>query len=172
MGRPKERLRWRGTPLVELAAARLAGCCAEVVVADRGRRLVPSLRSLTDGPGAGPAAGIFGAAAALPGRALLVLACDLPEVPEVLLAALAAEERADWAVPRWECGLEPLCARYGPRALERLAARVAAGRYAPHELAGEPDLEIRFLEGPALAAFGEPARLFLNINSPEDLERA
>lgn len=152
--------------LPALAAERLAAVCAEVAVADRGRGLLPGLPSLPDGPGGGPAAGILGAAAAYPGRPLLVLACDLPRVPVGLLADLASSA-CDWAVPRWERGLEPLCALYAPAALAVLAEK---GLRAPHRLAAE-DLAIRYLEGDDLARFGPPEEVFLNLNTPEDLER-
>jgi molybdenum cofactor guanylyltransferase len=151
------------------AAERLAAVCAEVAVADRGRGLLPGLPSLPDGPGQGPVAGILGAAAAYPGRPLLVLACDLPRVPVELLAELATHRPCDcdWAVPRWERGLEPLCALYAPGALAVLAA---TGLRAPHRLAGE-DLAIRYLEGEGLERFGSPEEVFLNLNTPEDLAR-
>ena len=149
------------------AAERLAAVCAEVAVADRGRGLLPGLPSLPDGPGRGPVAGILGAAAAYPGRPLLVLACDLPRVPVELLAELSAMRPCDWAVPRWERGLEPLCALYAPAALALLAE---TGLRAPHRLAGE-DLAIRYLEGVDLERFGPPEEVFLNLNTPEDLKR-
>jgi molybdopterin-guanine dinucleotide biosynthesis protein A len=95
-----------------------------------------------------------------------VLACDLPRVPVELLAELASSV-CDWAVPRWERGLEPLCAFYGPVALAVLAEK---GLRAPHRLAKE-DLAIRYLEGDDLAWFGPPEEVFLNLNTPEDLER-
>jgi molybdenum cofactor guanylyltransferase len=150
-----------------MAADRLAAVCAEVAVADRGRGLIAGLPSLPDGPGGGPAAGILGAAAVYPGRPLLVLACDLPRVPVELLAELASSETWDWVVPRWDRGLEPLCALYAPAAL---AVLVEKGLRAPHRLAAE-DLAIRYLEGDDLARFGPPEEVFLNLNTPEDLER-
>ena len=155
--------------LPALAAERLAAVCAEVALADRGRGLLPGLPSLPDGGpqgGGGPVAGILGAAAAYPGRPLLVLACDLPRVPVELLAELAASV-CDWAVPRWDRGLEPLCALYGPAALAILAAK---GLRAPHRLAAE-DLAVRYLEGDDLARFGPPEEVFLNLNTPEDVQR-
>ena len=111
-------------------------------------------------------AGILAAAAAYPGRPLLVLACDLPRVPVELLAELASSV-CDWAVPRWQRGLEPLCAFYGPVALAVLAEK---GLRAPHRLAKE-DLAIRYLEGDDLARFGPPEEVFLNLNTPEDVKR-
>jgi len=52
-----------------------------------------------------------------------------------------------------------------------LAARVERGLFALHELAGEPGLAVRYLGEDALARFGRPEDLFLNLNTPEDWER-
>jgi molybdenum cofactor guanylyltransferase len=171
MGSDKALLALGGKSLPAAAAERLAAVCAEVAVADGGRRVLPQLPSLADGPGRGPAAGILGAAAAYPGRALLVLACDLPAVPAALLAELARSRGCDWAAPRWRGGVEPLCAFYGPAALAVLAERVARGLLAPHRLAEDGRLAVRWLEGELLARFGPPAEIFLNLNTPEDVER-
>jgi molybdopterin-guanine dinucleotide biosynthesis protein A len=183
MGRDKAVLEVHGETLAARAARRLRGVCAQVAVADGGRGLLPGMRSLADGDGRGPAAGILGAAREWPGQPLLILACDLPGVPATLLAALAAlagargsdaahpAAAADWIVPRWERGIEPLCALYQPAALAALAAAVARGVVAPHRLAEAPDLSIEYLEGERLCGFGPPADLFLNLNTPEDLAR-
>ena len=169
LGRDKARL--EGATLTLGAVERLADVCAEVAVADRGRELVPGRPSLADGPGRGPVAGILGGAAGYPGRPLLVLACDLPKVPAGLLAELARSAAIDWVVPRWEDGLEPLCAFYGPATLAALAERVREGRFALHDLADGADLAVRYLEGEALRRFGEPGEMFFNLNTPGDLER-
>lgn len=171
MGRDKALLTVGGATLPALVAGRLAEVCGEVAVADRGRGFLPGLPSLPDGPGRGPAAGILGAAIAYPGRPLLVLACDLPRVPAELLAELARSQGVDWAVPRWQDGLEPLCALYGPAALSALAGRAGRGLLGPHGLADEPGLAVRYLEGEDLTRFGDPGEIFLNLNTPGDLER-
>jgi molybdopterin-guanine dinucleotide biosynthesis protein A len=177
MGQDKAELAVGGATLTARAARRLLGVCPRVAIADRGRGLMADLPCLPDGPGAGPAAGILGAALAWPGHPLLVLACDLPCVPEGLLRELAfcppaaGEDDADWVVPRWERGLEPLCAFYRPAALAALAAAVARGVAAPHRLGEAGGLRVRYLEGERLRRFGPPADLFLNLNTAHDLER-
>lgn len=172
MGRDKAALPVGDAPLALRAAHRLAAVCPGVAVADRGRGLVSGFPSLPDGPGAGPAAGLLGAALAYPGRSLLALACDLPGVPTALLAGLAGFGGTfDWAAPRWQGGIEPLCALYGPAALAALARRVDAGRMALHGLAEEEGLRVRFLEGEALTAFGRAEEVFFNLNTPEDVAR-
>lgn len=171
LGRDKTALTVDGATLVERAAGKLARCCAEVLIADRGRRLDPVRESVADGGGRGPAAGLLGAAGARPGRALLALACDLPFAPEALLAELAGWDEVDLAAPRWASGVEPLCALYGPAALERMAERATAGRFALHPLFEAAELGVRWLDGKALARHGDPERMFFNVNEPQDLER-
>jgi molybdopterin-guanine dinucleotide biosynthesis protein A len=172
MGRDKATLELDGETLAAGAARRLAAVCPEVALADRGRQLVPGLPSLPDGPGRGPAAGLLGAAHAWPGRPLLALACDLPCVPVALLEELTRSEDADWILPRWRSGPEPLCALWRPRALAILEERVTRGHYALWSLAEEAGLAVRWLDGDLLASFGPPEEVFLNVNTPEELDRA
>lgn len=161
MGRDKALLEIEGETLIARAARRLGEVCGEVVAADAGRGLLPV--SVADGPGQGPAAGILGAAAARPGRPLLVLAVDLPRVPVPLLAELARSE-ADLAVPRWAGGVEPLCALYGPAALAALEERVRLGRLDLWTLPEVPGLRVQWLEG-----VERPEEVFANWNRPGDL---
>ena len=158
MGRDKALLEIEGETLVSSAARRLGEVCGEVIVADAGRGLLPG--SVPDGPGQGPAAGILGAARARPGERLLVLAVDLPKVPVSLLSRLEGTE-ADLAVPRWEGGLEPLCALYGPAAIAELEERVGRERLDLRTLPETPGLRVVYLE--------EQGEVFLNLNTPEDL---
>ncbi len=160
--------------LAAWAFRRLAEVCAEVAVADAGRGVVPGERSLPDGPGRGPAAGLLGAARAFPARRLLALACDLPAVPAALLARIAAigeGEGVDLVLPRWDGGAEPLAALYAPRALAELERRVAAGNYALHDLGEGLDGNVVWLSEPELSTFGQPREIFANLNTPEDLKR-
>lgn len=175
MGRDKALLEIDGETLVAGARRRLAEVCEEVAVADNGRASAAGARSLPDGAGGGPAAGILGAAAAYPERPLLVLACDLPNVTVCVLSLLLApapsrEERTDWVLPRWRGGLEPTCALWGPAALAALAAQVKRGDLALRSLAETSTLRIRYLEEAALSPCGGPEEIFHNLNRPADLE--
>ena len=115
-------------------------------------------------------AGILGAAELRPGRDLLVLACDLPLVPARLLRHLATAIEEDAHVPSWRRGFEPLCALYRPPALAVMAAEAHAGRFALHAMLRLGSFDLRALEESDLEAFGSPERLFLNLNTPEDLK--
>jgi molybdopterin-guanine dinucleotide biosynthesis protein A len=167
-GSDKALHRLDGETLAERARRMLAAVCVEVVIADGGRGVVPGAQSALDGPGRGPAAGILGAAAARPGHPLLVLACDLPGVTAELLARLLAIE-GDWVAPRVAGRIEPLCALYRPPALRALRGLVERGELAPHRLAKVAGLSVGYLEGAELSDLGDPARLFWNVNTPDDL---
>jgi molybdopterin-guanine dinucleotide biosynthesis protein A len=176
MGQDKALLEIDGEMLVVRAARRLGEVCTEVLIADAGRGIAPG--SIPDGPGRGPAAGLLGAARARPGRSLLVLAVDLPFVPVPLLEELARSradlpdlpDLPDLIIPSWSGGVEPLCAVYGPAALAVLEERVGQGRLDLWSLPDTPGLAVRRLGEEELRRFGDPARLFLNLNQPKDLK--
>ncbi|HVS14981.1 MAG TPA: NTP transferase domain-containing protein [Thermoanaerobaculia bacterium] len=154
--------------LVEWAIARLAPFCDPVVVAGPAA-VAAGARAIADGPAPGPAAGLLGAGAALPGRSVLALACDLPWVGCDALERLLARSRegdVDLVLFRSAGGLEPLCSLWSPAALARLAARCAAGDPSLWSLTDDPLLSSVVLDASDL---GE--RAFFNLNRPEDLER-
>lgn len=181
LGRDKAPLMLPGGSLsfAENARNLLVEAGLPVVVAARGlaraELLLPGCAAVADGPGRGPAAALLGARQAFPEASWLALACDMPALSAPLLRYLSACE-GDWVVPAWtdpETGgeerLEPLCAVYRPPVLAALGRRVAAGRLGLRGLAAESALSIRYLSTAELAPFGDPRRLFGNINRPEDL---
>jgi molybdopterin-guanine dinucleotide biosynthesis protein A len=172
MGRDKALLPWGGATLLDHALARLAAVCADVRILcgpapryqDRGRRLV-----LDAAPGTGPLGALAAALSGTAGEAALLLGVDLPFVTVPLLAALEAAE-GDAVVPVGPRGPEPLCALYRAPCLAPVRARLAAGDL--KMTAFWPDVRVRALEGGALAAFGDPERLFRNVNAPGDYDAA
>ncbi len=170
-----------GPTLVEWATARLGATprIGEILVAGDGAAIEPpanvrtaSVTAVGDGPGAGPAAGVLGAARARSGASLLVLACDLPLAPVGLLSALASSA-ADLAAAagdvsdRWTMNLT--CALWTPPALGVLASRAAGGDFRLYPLAGCSGLTI---EPVAAAPFGNPDDVLLNVNTADDWDRA
>ncbi|MEM8998576.1 MAG: molybdenum cofactor guanylyltransferase [Acidobacteriota bacterium] len=163
----------RGHDLLSWSIERLRAVCPEVVIADGGRGLGVDLgvKSIEDGPGRGPAAGILGAHRAFPRRALLVLACDLPLVSEEMLRELAAADPGPaWVVPARGGRLEPLCALYRPPALVRLEARVSGRRFDLQGLGEALGADVRVLDANAWEDAADAASPFLNVNRPEDFE--
>lgn len=171
MGRDKGGIELEGEPLVARAAARLAQVAEEVVLAsgatprhaELGRDCV-----LDEGRDLGPLAGL---AAAL-GHAerhlkerVLVLACDMPDVPAALLARLLERARrtdAEVCLPSGPEGDEPLCAVVHVRA--RPAVRAALARGARRMDSFHAGLRVE-----RLALAPEELATLANLNTPEDL---
>jgi len=121
-------------------------------------------------PGGGPLAAL--AAALDRGGALLLVAGDLPFLTPELLRATAAAlgGGADWAAPSHQGRLHPLCAAYAPAVGPVAAALLASGRRDMQALLRYPDL--RGAPLPPAPEWGDPERLLMNVNTPQDLERA
>ena len=116
----------------------------------------------------GSVAGIH-AALVHAGSPVLVVAWDMPFVPTALLAALRDAGRdADAAVPESDSrrGMEPLCAYYTPACVSPIERRIAAGDR--RVIAFYDDVRVARLRAEVVAAFGEPALLFMNVNTPEE----
>jgi molybdopterin-guanine dinucleotide biosynthesis protein A len=173
MGRPKAWLEIGGRSLL----ARVRAACLEAGFRVEFQGDLPGVPEAFPGdpvhadprPGEGPLASL---ASAL-GRSgpLLLLACDLPFLSPPLLRDLAAElAGADWAAPAAGEQAHPLCAAYGPAVLAPARELLRAGRRDMHSLLAHPGLRGRLLA--PRPAWGDPERLLLNVNTPEDLERA
>ncbi len=172
MGRDKALLPWGGATLLDHAIARLLEVCGSVRILsgpapryeDRGVPVDPDVVFEV-----GAIAGLQTALERADGFALL-LAVDLPHVPVALLRRLAAlATEADAVVPVSPGGPEPLCAAYGPSCRGAVAGRIARGEY--KLTAFWPDLRVREVSAAVLAAFGDPARMFANLNTPGEYSR-
>jgi molybdopterin-guanine dinucleotide biosynthesis protein A len=175
-GRPKGLATIDGVRIADRALAALRDATeTRLVVANdpgattwfAGERVV---RDVT--PGVGPLMGLATALGAAEGAAVLVVAWDMPFVTGALLRALRERgERAGAAAApvhgaaRW---VEPLCAYYPPDALPVCRALLDSGeRRAAALLEVLPG--VIALDDEALASFGDPARLFDSVDSPDDL---
>lgn len=176
MGRDKARLEIGGVPLVQRVATVLQRCVTRVRVVIRPGGAPPlDLPYIEDRhPQRAPIVGVHAALAACESSAVLVTACDLPEItPSVILMLLALVPReggSDVVVAQGSRGLEPLLAVYRPRILPELEARIERGELALRSLLEAvdtlvvPEAELRRVD-PEL-------RSLRNLNRPEDLEGA
>ena len=108
------------------------------------------------------------------GTAVIVVAWDMPFVPEGLLAELRARsENADVVAPESDSsrhGLEPLCAYYSQACIAPIEQSIdaddrrAIGFFEHVRVTRVPVDEVR--------KFGDPARLFMNVNTPGELALA
>lgn len=176
-GRPKGLERVGGARILDrlVAEFELAFGSAPVLVANDagagGWR--PGLEVVADtAPGLGALGGIWTAVRRGPAP-VVVVAWDMPFVTAALLTALGAGlADADACLPASEGprGVEPLCAAYGPACEAAIAAAVARGD--PRAIGFHRDVRVHILPAPAVAALGDPARLFFNVNTPADLTLA
>jgi molybdopterin-guanine dinucleotide biosynthesis protein A len=114
-----------------------------------------------------PLAGIV-AALRQTGRPLVVIGCDFPFVPSALLRALA-DAPEPLIVPAPGGGPQPLVARWTPALLPALEDALDREEPLRRTVAA---LSPRLLEDADLAPFGDPARVFFNVNTPADLRHA
>lgn len=178
-GSPKALAEVGGRTLVERGLATLEEATdTAVIVANEpgplaftGRPVRPDVR-----PGTGVLGGILTALAWAgeqdrPGAT--VLACDMPFVSPALLRRLAEDAGpalvsiAESEGPR---GLEPLCAVYGTGCAGAVAAALDRGERAV--ISFFADVEVRRLPLEEVRRFGDPDRLFFNVNRPEERQRA
>ncbi len=121
-------------------------------------------------PGAGALGGIHAALEHASADRVLVLACDLPFLTAGLLRALAdLAMTGDGAWVHGARGVEPLIACYRRHARQAIRAALSAGHLKAAALANV--LDLRELDHEALSAFGDPARLLANVNTPDDVRR-
>jgi molybdopterin-guanine dinucleotide biosynthesis protein A len=135
----------------------------------------PDLNTIPDArPGCGSLGGIYTAVTAAP-EPVLCVAWDMPFVPETLLRALvdgATAGNYDAFLPEssGRRGLEPLCAVYGPACGPAIERRLETGDL--KAVSFHADVRVGILSLAQVRAFGDPAELFFNVNTPDDLERA
>ncbi len=130
-------------------------------------------------PGAGPLAGIHAALQWARGEGaagICCTPCDAPFANPALLSMLveASREPAVLAVlpeSTGPLGYEPLFAWYSIETLPVLTARLEAGKTAVHTFIESLERKA-LLPLPRIQSIGEPEVLFLNVNTPADLERA
>jgi molybdopterin-guanine dinucleotide biosynthesis protein A len=155
-----------GRPLLLYPIDALRHVCEQVVVVAKQDTKLPQLAGAAevwiepDEP-QHPLAGVVHALRTASARKILVLACDMPLVPEELLRALLKAAQGPGAIAFSGDIAEPLCASYTKDALKGLE------RFEPGARA------IDVVEGLGVAHVEWPdANAVLSINAPEDVIRA
>ncbi len=132
-----------------------------------GLRVVPDLK-----PGMGALGGIYTAIVVAPAP-VVVAAWDMPFITAPLLLALADGLRdADLCVPEsgGPRGVEPLCAAYGPACAPAIAASLEAGDL--RAVGFHDRMKVGILSTTRVRTLGDPAALFFNVNTADDLAEA
>jgi molybdenum cofactor guanylyltransferase len=121
--------------------------------------------------GAGALGGLYTALVEAPTEQVLVIGCDMPFLTAPFLQFLVERGRdTDAAIPRDEHGRHPLCASYARRTALHFHARIKAGDLRIGEAL--TDLTVHEVGPGDLGPFDPDGRLLLNVNTPEDYQRA
>jgi len=126
-----------------------------------------------DLPGRGPLAGISTALGRTRTEFNLMLSCDLPFMEAAFLRVLcrrAFQSEAEVTLPVSPGGDEPLCAVYRRRARWAIRTTLAAGQNQVSR--SFPKVRVERLAWPEIARAGFPARIFDNMNTPDDYQAA
>lgn len=122
-------------------------------------------------PDAGPLGGIYAGLAAASGDAALTVACDMPFLHAGVAALVRERAReADVAIPRIGGLWETLHACYGKSCLGPIESRLRAGRY--KVIGFFDDVRVSEIAEAEVARLAPPEIVFMNVNTPADLERA
>ena len=177
MGTDKARLSLGGRTFVERIAEALRAIATQVSVVgtrpfDGGALDLPTVADVYRDCGA--LGGLHAALRACRAPWAVVVSCDLPFVTGELFARLAdlRTPEADAVAPVQRDGRpQPLCALYSTaRCLERVERLLGAGERRPRVLLREA--RTRWVEPSELADLRDAELFFLNVNTPEDYERA
>jgi molybdopterin-guanine dinucleotide biosynthesis protein len=121
-------------------------------------------------PEGGSAVGVYTAVLAASTERVICLACDMPFVTPRLLWELADRSAGfDVFVPRHGDYLQPLCAVYSKGTLDAYRKFILSGGRRIFDL--YPDLNTGYLDMDD-GRHGDPEKLFMNVNTPAELEAA
>ena len=173
-GRPKALLELGGRRIIERVVEAVATAVGEMLVVTNtpdlyaflGLPMVPDVY-----PDHGSLGGIYSGLKAAPGDAAFTVACDMPFLhPDVIRLVAARAEAGDVVIPRVGDQLETLHAVYGKRCLGPMEKRLRAGRL---KIVGFfDDVHVVEVGEAEIARYRDPAITFMNVNTPEELERA
>lgn len=172
-GNPKALIELGGRSIVERVVAALTPAVDDVLVVTNTPELyaflgLPMVADVY--PDHGSLGGIYSGLRAA-GEIAFTVACDMPFLhPEVVRLVVERAGEGDVVIPRVGEQLETMHAAYSQTCLPPIEARLRAGRL---KIVGFFD-DVRVVEVGAaeVARFRDPAIAFMNVNTPDELERA
>jgi molybdopterin-guanine dinucleotide biosynthesis protein A len=122
-------------------------------------------------PGEGSLMGIYSGLKAACHSHALVVACDMPFLNLPLLHYICSlADNYDVVIPRLEGWLEPLHAVYSQACLPAMARLLDQGQR--QIIAFFSEVRVHYVEQPEIDRFDPDHLSFLNVNTPEDWQRA
>ncbi len=163
-----------GVPLLAWGAALVGSVADDVVVVTRdesgARGRWHYVRD--EVPDRGPMGGLLTGLRVASHERAVVLPVDMPLLTVGLLIYLRdVSAEADITLPQWE-RLEPLVGVYSKTCIAPLEALLQRGEDSLGDFARTTTLTVRYVGEEEIRRFGDPRRIFFNINVPEDVETA
>ena len=180
MGQDKAQLRLGPNTVLQRVAAELAVAAGSVTLVGARQEYpevqLPNVPDIHEEWGA--MGGIHAALSAAETDWIIVIACDLPFVTQDLFERLKSfadespKESIDSIVPLQADGRpQPVCALYRRETcLPEIERLVSAGEHTPRALLA--NVRTRYVQFPELTDLSGAENFFLNLNTPEDFERA
>lgn len=183
MGRDKTQIPWSSGTLLTRAVGALKEIASEVLIVGTVKSASAAVVAIADlFPERGPMAGIHAALKHTNTDWNLILAVDLPLVsPELLgfIAGRCPNASGLAVVPKVSGRLQPLCAAYHRDLVAEIERAIATDDLSIHRLLERLSTgimgtsgDIRIIEDEELVAQGFNTEVLINVNTPEDLERA
>jgi molybdopterin-guanine dinucleotide biosynthesis protein A len=173
-GEPKALLELGGKRIIERVVDVLGAVLGDLLVVTNTPELYAflGLPMVPDRyPEGGALGGIVTGLAAARGEAAFTVACDMPFLhPDVVRLVTARAGEADVVIPRVDGQYETMHALYAKACLPAMEARLRAGQL---KIVGFfPDVRVLEIDAASVARHREPRTAFMNVNTPEELERA
>jgi molybdopterin-guanine dinucleotide biosynthesis protein A len=172
MGKDKAFLKVAGTPLFERVLEVFRESFERVLlVGDREERFagygLPVVPDIYPGSALG---GLYTGLSQAPSEHIFVASCDLPFPNGALLRHLCSlREGYDAVVPLTADGYEPLFAVYAKSCLGPMQALLESGNFCVYDF--YPQVRVRYVSSAELAHLDRDGRAFVNLNTPEELEK-
>ena len=173
-GRPKALMELGGRRIIERVIAVMDDVIDDLLIVTNtpdlyaflGLPMVPDVY-----PDGGSLGGIYTGLKAASGDAIFTVACDMPFLqPEVVRLVVERASLADVVIPLVGHQYETLHAAYQKTCLPAMEERLLKGQL---KIVGFFDgVRVVAVEEAEVARYGDPAVIFMNVNTPEELARA
>jgi molybdopterin-guanine dinucleotide biosynthesis protein A len=174
MGRPKALIELAGRPIIARVLEALVPAVDDVLIVTNTPELYAFLNLPMVGdvyPDHGSLGGIYSGLKTVRGQSAFTVACDMPFLhPEVVKLVVGRAGEGDVVIPRVGGQLETMHAAYGKACLPHIAEQLVSGRLKIVDLLDH----VRVVEigETDVARFRDPRIAFMNVNTPDELERA
>jgi len=173
-GRPKALIELGGRRIIERVLAALTAVVDDVLLVTNTPELYAFLKlpMVADVyPDRGSLGGIYSGLKAAPGEAAFTVACDMPFLnPDVVRLVVARASQGDVVIPCVGHQLETMHAAYAKACLPHIEERLLAGQLKIVEFFER--VRVVEIAEADVARFRDPRVAFMNVNTPDELERA